>query len=143
MTSADELRIEAENNRQHVVPESVRERAERPGTPRGLHGPLRLEVELVRPRTLAKGEAGDAFARAQAGRYTKRPAVELYDLQTDPWELTNVAAKPENANTVARLRGQLDAWMKQQGDTRPVLGKPLLQGEPVTLIDKPAKKASK
>ena len=63
-----------------------------------------------------KGEAGDAFARAQAARYTKRPAVELYDLQADPWELTNVAEKPENAETVARLRARLDAWMKQQGD---------------------------
>ena len=63
-----------------------------------------------------KGEAGDAFARVQAGRYTKRPAVELYDLQADPWELTNVVRKPENADTVARLRAQLDAWMKQQGD---------------------------
>ncbi|MCF7674145.1 MAG: sulfatase [Akkermansiaceae bacterium] len=63
-----------------------------------------------------KGEAGDAFARAQAARYTKRPAVELYDLQTDPWELTNIAANPANADTLTRLRSQLDAWMKQQGD---------------------------
>ncbi|MCE9612293.1 MAG: sulfatase [Chthoniobacter sp.] len=63
-----------------------------------------------------KGDAGDAFARQQAARYTKRPATELYDLQADPWELTNVAEKLENAETVARLRVQLDAWMKQQGD---------------------------
>ena len=45
-----------------------------------------------------------------------RPAVELYDLQTDPWELSNLAAKPEQAGTIARLHSQLDAWMKQQGD---------------------------
>lgn len=63
-----------------------------------------------------KGEAGDAFARTQAARYTKRPAVELYDLKNDPWELSNCAAQPENAATVSRLRAQLDAWMKQQGD---------------------------
>jgi len=63
-----------------------------------------------------KGEAGDAFARAQAARYTKRPAVELYDLQNDPWELTNVAANPDNAAVMARLRAQLEAWMQQQGD---------------------------
>ena len=31
-----------------------------------------------------KGQQGDAFAAAQAARYTKRPAVELYDLQADP-----------------------------------------------------------
>lgn len=63
-----------------------------------------------------KGEAGDAFARAQAARYTRRPSVELYDLQSDPWELKNVADRPENRETVARLRAQLDAWMTQQGD---------------------------
>jgi len=63
-----------------------------------------------------KGEHGDPFAAAQAARYTKRPAVELYDLEADPWELTNVAAKPEHEATLARLRTQLDAWMRQQGD---------------------------
>ena len=63
-----------------------------------------------------KGQQGDAFATEQAARYTQRPAVELYDLQTDPWELTNVADRQDNAATVARLRTQLEAWMKQQGD---------------------------
>lgn len=63
-----------------------------------------------------KGEEGDALARTLAERYITRPAVELYDLQNDPWELTNVADKKENAPTITRLRTQLDAWMKQQGD---------------------------
>ena len=63
-----------------------------------------------------KGQQGDAFAAAQAARYTKRPQFELYDLQTDPWELTNVADHPDNATTLTRLRAQLAAWMKQQGD---------------------------
>lgn len=63
-----------------------------------------------------KGKQGDAFAAAQAARYTKRPQFELYDLQTDPWELTNVADNPDNAATITRLRAQLDAWMQQQGD---------------------------
>ena len=63
-----------------------------------------------------KGQQGDAFATEQAARYIKRPALELYDLRTDPWELTNVAGRPGNAATITRLRAQLDAWMKQQGD---------------------------
>ena len=63
-----------------------------------------------------KGRAGDAFAATQAARYTKRPAVELYDLHADPWELNNVAQDPANAPVIAKLRASLDGWMKQQGD---------------------------
>jgi N-sulfoglucosamine sulfohydrolase len=64
----------------------------------------------------AKGEAGDTFAAAQAARYTRRPALELYDLSKDPWELVNFAADPAHAARLQRLRGELDAWMRQQGD---------------------------
>jgi arylsulfatase A-like enzyme len=76
-------------------------------------------------------------------RCTTRPAEELYDLTTDPNELHNLAADPIQAGRLATMRSDLDAWMKQQGDTQTVFGKPLLQGEPVTLIDKQARKASK
>jgi N-sulfoglucosamine sulfohydrolase len=64
---------------------------------------------------IKKGET-DAFAKEQAGRYVHRPAVELYDLQNDPYELKNLADEPEQKPTLARLRAALDAWMKQQGD---------------------------
>lgn len=63
-----------------------------------------------------EAKAGNAFAASQTARYTKRPAVELYDLQADPWELNDVAANPENAAVISGLRAKLDAWMKQQGD---------------------------
>jgi N-sulfoglucosamine sulfohydrolase len=64
----------------------------------------------------AKGKEGDAFAAEQAARYSRRPARELYDLQEDPWELTNIAERPENAMRMSALQGRLDAWMHQQGD---------------------------
>jgi hypothetical protein len=41
------------------------------------------------------------------------------------------------------MRSDLDAWMKLQGDTQTVFGKPLLQGEPVTLIDPTTAKKGK
>ena len=63
-----------------------------------------------------KAEAGDAFARAQVARYLRRPATEFYDLETDPWELTDLANKPAHAATIERLRGHLETWMEQQGD---------------------------
>jgi N-sulfoglucosamine sulfohydrolase len=78
----------------------------------------------------AKGEAGDAFAAEQAARYGRRPEWELYDLQADPWELTNVAAKPEHAATITALRAKLDGWMKQQGDLGDQTEREALQHQP-------------
>ncbi len=46
----------------------------------------------------------------------QRPAEELYDLQTDPFEMKNLAADSKYADIKARLSAQLDAWMAQQGD---------------------------
>ena len=63
-----------------------------------------------------KAEAGDVFASTQVARYLHRPATELYDLETDPWELTDLATQPAHAATIQRLRGHLDTWMTQQGD---------------------------
>jgi N-sulfoglucosamine sulfohydrolase len=45
-----------------------------------------------------------------------RPAEELYDLARDPDEMHNLAADPQYSAIKNRLRGQLDAWMLQQGD---------------------------
>ncbi len=58
----------------------------------------------------------DAFAHEQAARYRRRPPVELYDLQHDPYEMTNLAGQPDQKTNLARLRAPLDLWMKQQGD---------------------------
>ena len=63
-----------------------------------------------------EGEKGNTFAASQYARQAKHPATELYDLQTDPWELKNIAEQPENKEVITRLRAQLDAWLKQQGD---------------------------
>ncbi|HEX3870824.1 MAG TPA: hypothetical protein VHV77_10330, partial [Pirellulales bacterium] len=45
-----------------------------------------------------------------------RPAEELYDLETDPGEIQNLAADPQFASIKMRLGKQLDAWMTQQKD---------------------------
>ena len=94
-------------------------------------------------KTWLTAAENDPAAAATVQRYTTRPAEELYDLATDPNELHNLAADPKQTERLTAMRSDLDAWMKQQGDTQTVFGKPLLQGEPVTLIDKQAKKASK
>ena len=78
--------------------------------------------------------ARDPAAAAVVNRYTVRPAEELYDLANDPHEQRNRAADPNQKVRLAAMRTDLDGWMKQQGDTQTVFGKPLLIGEPVTLI---------
>ncbi|UCC99687.1 MAG: DUF4976 domain-containing protein, partial [Phycisphaerales bacterium] len=44
------------------------------------------------------------------------PAEELYDLQADPYELDNIAAKPEVASVLKKMRRQLKDWMVSQND---------------------------
>jgi len=98
---------------------------------------------LVYWKTWLAAAEKDPAAAATVQRFTKRPAEELYDLANDPNELHNLAADPKNAERLDKMSGDVDAWMKQQGDTQTVFGKPLLEGEPFTLIDKPGKRAAK
>jgi len=57
-------------------------------------------------------------------RYYVRPAEELYDLESDPLEQKNLAGDPKHEKERRELRGRLDRWMKEQGDTKKVFGKP-------------------
>lgn len=60
--------------------------------------------------------ATDDFAAGRVLDYQTRPTEELYDLDADPYELTNLADDPEHRQTLLRLRRELDAWMESQGD---------------------------
>lgn len=46
----------------------------------------------------------------------KRAPEELYDLAADPWELNNVAGKPEYQAQLSELRNTLDRWIAETGD---------------------------
>ena len=63
-----------------------------------------------------KAKAGDATARRLVNAYHHRPAVELYDLQTDPLEMTNLAGRSGSEAHIKRLRSKLETWMAEQGD---------------------------
>ena len=56
------------------------------------------------------------LAAKVVNRYLKRPAEELYDLQTDPWEMTNLANSPEQQVRIKQMGRRLDVWMQQQSD---------------------------
>ena len=70
---------------------------------------------LIRLRELyAQGElAGHPAERLFT---VPRPKEELYDRETDPWELNNLADDPAYAETLAEMRGILNAWVQATGD---------------------------
>ena len=63
-----------------------------------------------------KAAGGDKQAAARVQRYIRRPAVELYDCQADPWNLKNLAGDPAHEQVQQRLARELERWMKSQGD---------------------------
>ena len=55
-------------------------------------------------------------AGAVVAKYHTRPTVELYDLDSDPWELNNLAALPQFTDKLLQLRAELDDWLSSQKD---------------------------
>ena len=46
-----------------------------------------------------------------------KPTEELYDLQTDPHEVKNLASKQDHADVKQELAAALDQWIESTGDT--------------------------
>lgn len=61
-------------------------------------------------------EDRDPFAKKRYMFYQKRPEFELYDLRLDPFELHNLSADPFYVSVFEQLQGELEKWMKRQGD---------------------------
>jgi N-sulfoglucosamine sulfohydrolase len=65
-------------------------------------------------RVLNESGGLDTF-QAQWLRPT-RPEIEIYDLQTDARGLHDVSQHPDRAAAIAKMRGELDAWIRTTGD---------------------------
>ncbi len=57
-----------------------------------------------------------ADAKFLTERIVKKPAVEFYDLQKDPYELKNLAGDISYKKQIENYTAKLKQWMKQQGD---------------------------
>ncbi len=76
--------------------------------------PYRDVVPMAREMR-ALYEADDL--NADQRRWFEAPGPEqLYDLETDPFELTNLVDDPRYAEDLARLRTALDRWIAKTGD---------------------------
>ncbi len=69
-------------------------------------------VQAMR-RLHAEGKLTPAQARILAAR---RPAEELYDLASDPYELRNLASDPAHAGQLVNMRRTLRDWIEWSGD---------------------------
>lgn len=49
-------------------------------------------------------------------RYPDVGEVQLFDIENDPWEITDLAENPKYASTVKQLDIELRGWMKLTGD---------------------------
>ncbi len=63
-----------------------------------------------------RAATNDVDAAFWKERFVKRPAVEFYDLEKDPWERNNLAGKKKYAKKIAEMRKELEIWMDSQGD---------------------------
>ena len=53
---------------------------------------------------------------AQTVMFRPRPVEELYDTESDPFEVRNLAKYPAFDDTLARLRAAVDTWIEDVGD---------------------------
>ncbi|WDI41047.1 sulfatase family protein [Bremerella sp. P1] len=67
-------------------------------------------------------------------RYHGRPRFELFDLQKDPHEQSNLVNNAETVKIQQDLYCQLKEWMDEQGDEQTVFHKPLLLNAPNTWV---------
>ncbi|MDF3076987.1 MAG: heparan N-sulfatase [Sphingobacteriaceae bacterium] len=59
----------------------------------------------------------DKQAKFITDRILYHPAVQLYDIRKDPYELNDLAADPANKTIIEKYIAKLKEWTKQQGDT--------------------------
>ena len=76
----------------------------------------------------------DDNAATVVASYYGRPEYELFDLDNDPHEQTNLAENPKYSDVRQDLIDELGAWLESQGDQLTVFHEPLLLDAPETWI---------
>ena len=61
-------------------------------------------------------DAAPEPVRSAYQRMERPPQYELYDLEADPHEFTNLAEEASHAEVLTRLQGELESWREQSDD---------------------------
>ncbi|HEU5482603.1 MAG TPA: sulfatase, partial [Sphingomicrobium sp.] len=88
-----------------------------------------IELPFGSPADVSASPAWlDLYDRKQNGRLTHaqrmlfetpRPEIEFYDTEQDPWEIENLAARPEHQPRIAEHYALLQEWRTSTGDFPP------------------------
>ncbi|MFC7292424.1 sulfatase [Hirschia litorea] len=70
---------------------------------------------------VAMYEKGELTPLQQIPFIAPRPAEELYDLRSDPLQLSNLALNPDYQDVLVKYRQVLDNWMEETGDFIPTI----------------------
>ncbi|MFV0446396.1 MAG: sulfatase [Planctomycetaceae bacterium] len=89
---------------------------DRPFTQLNRYKEVSYPVLRLMHRLHDSGELARTNPHAERLMAPTRPDEELYDLQNDPYELTNLASDPAYEETLQRLRGELDRWLVESDD---------------------------
>lgn len=71
--------------------------------------PILTLMAVMHKQGRLNGPAADWFADT-------KPKEELYDLESDPWEMKNLAADPCHAETLKKLRADVENWVIETKD---------------------------
>lgn len=65
---------------------------------------------------LYDGYRNGSLSQEQLTLFTKRPVEELYDIESDPYEMRNLSGNPAYVDQLICLREAVDAWRAEVGD---------------------------
>jgi N-sulfoglucosamine sulfohydrolase len=78
--------------------------------------PFASDLEESATWQSVKALGSDRFGQRAVSAFIQRPRYELYDLERDPDEVTNLAGDPAHAAHFERLRRNLRTFQEQTGD---------------------------
>lgn len=68
-------------------------------------------------KEIYRQKASGSLPESMAQYFHPKPVVELYDLQQDPYELTNLAGEPAHRERMEMMQAKLNQWMIEHSDS--------------------------